>query len=151
MNQKTLKITLILSLLIGFSLVGCAPAAGPAELDAPEISPVENESQGERQPIVGMANPASVYCQGLGFKEERRENEKGQYGVCVFPDNTECDTWAFLSGKCGQEFSYCTQQGFDLDANDQSNISTCVFNDGSVCDEFSYFKGDCKPGEMFRE
>jgi putative hemolysin len=85
--------------------------------------------------------------QGLGFSEETRENEAGQYGVCIYEDGSECDTWDFLAGRCGQEHSYCSQQGFQLESSEESNIATCTFDDGSTCDEFGYFQGECKPGE----
>jgi putative hemolysin len=107
---------------------------------------VVDESKGEK-PMTGLANPASVYCQGLGYEEQTRENELGQYGVCIFPDGSECDTWDFLAGRCGQEYSYCSQQGFELMATEEGNIGTCVFDDGSTCTEFLFFEGDCEPGE----
>lgn len=68
-------------------------------------------SEPESQSAMGLPNPASVYCQGLGYREETRTNEDGQFGVCLFPDGSECDTWDFLSGRCGQQHSYCVQQG----------------------------------------
>ena len=40
-------------------------------------------------PPPGLANPASEYCLGLGFTEETRENDLGQYGICIFPDGSE--------------------------------------------------------------
>lgn len=107
---------------------------------------VVDEPKGE-EPVMGLANPASVYCQGLGYEEETRENELGQYGVCTFPDSSECDTWDFLAGRCGQEYSYCVQQGFELMATEDGNIGTCLFDDGSTCAEFLFFEGDCEPGE----
>lgn len=91
-----------------------------------------------------LANPASVYCQGLGYVEETRENELGQYGVCIFPDGSECDTWDFLAGRCGANQSYCAQQGYTLQAND-TNIGTCVFSESASCNEFEYFNGECQP------
>ena len=96
--------------------------------------------------MTGLAKPGSVYCQGLDFEEETRENELGQYGVCLFPDGTECDTWDTLAGRCGQERGYCIQQGFELKAPEDGDIGTCIFDDGSTCSEFIYFEGDCKPG-----
>ena len=39
----------------------------------------------------GLANPASVYCEGLGFELEMRSSEEGTYGVCVYPDGSECE------------------------------------------------------------
>ena len=96
-------------------------------------------------PVPGLANPASLYCQGQGYLEETRENELGQYGVCIFPDGSECDTWDFLAGRCGEEFSYCQQQGFVLQSEADQNIATCVFSDGSSCSELLYFQGECSP------
>jgi putative hemolysin len=52
----------------------------------------------------GRANPASVYCEEQGYTLEiRTDKDGGQYGVCVFPDGTECDEWAFFRGECGSQ------------------------------------------------
>jgi len=49
----------------------------------------------------GIANPASNYCVEQGGASETRTAEDGsQYGVCKFPDGSECDEWAFFRGKC---------------------------------------------------
>ena len=66
--------------------------------------------------------------------------------VCVFPDGTECEEWEFMSGRCGQEHSYCVQQGYTLEPG--ANGATCVFPDGSSCLEIDFFNGDCGPGEQ---
>lgn len=51
---------------------------------------------------IGMANPASVYCVQSGYALEIRTDDKGgQRGVCIFPDGTECEEWAFFRGECG--------------------------------------------------
>ena len=48
-----------------------------------------------------LANPAAVYCSEQGYTVEiRTDAEGGQYGVCIFPDGSECDTWAFYRGEC---------------------------------------------------
>ena len=53
-------------------------------------------------PQVGMANPASVYCVEQGFKSEIRTAADGsQSGVCIFPDGSECEEWAFFRNECG--------------------------------------------------
>lgn len=91
-----------------------------------------------------LPNPASVYCADQGYTLEMREGEGGQYGVCIFPDGTECDEWAFMRGECGVEWSYCAQQGYTLEVRD--GVATCVFDDGSACAEIDYFNGDCAPG-----
>jgi parallel beta-helix repeat protein len=63
---------------------------------------------------IGMANPAAVYCHELGYEYKIVDTDQGQKGVCIFPDKSECEEWEFLIGKCGQSYSYCTRQGYDL-------------------------------------
>jgi putative hemolysin len=53
------------------------------------------------EPDTGLANPASVYCEEQGYTLEARTDENGTYGVCIFPDGSECEEWAFFRGECG--------------------------------------------------
>jgi putative hemolysin len=49
-----------------------------------------------------IANPASVYCTQQGNKLEIRTAADGsQSGVCIFPDGSTCDEWAYYRGECG--------------------------------------------------
>ena len=49
----------------------------------------------------GIANPASAYCVEQGGTSEIRTAEDGsQYGVCSFPDGSECEEWTFFRGEC---------------------------------------------------
>src|SRR5258708_3524322 len=54
-----------------------------------------------RQAAPQLANPASQNCvkQGGLLKIERRP-DGGQYGVCIFTDNYQCEEWALLRGEC---------------------------------------------------
>jgi putative hemolysin len=53
-------------------------------------------------PQAGIPNPASVYCEQNGNKHEIRTAADGsQPGICVFPDGSECDEWAYFRGECG--------------------------------------------------
>jgi putative hemolysin len=53
-------------------------------------------------PQAGIPNPASVYCNEQGNKNEIRMAADGsQNGICVFPDGSECDEWAYFRGECG--------------------------------------------------
>ena len=53
-------------------------------------------------PQVNMPNPASVYCEQNGNKLEIQTAADGsQSGVCVFPDGSTCDEWAYFRGECG--------------------------------------------------
>ncbi|MGD0764680.1 MAG: C1 family peptidase, partial [Dehalococcoidia bacterium] len=60
---------------------------------------------------LGMANPAATYCTDLGYDYRIARTNNGDEGICVFPDGKECEEWAFLAGKCGQERSYCAKNG----------------------------------------
>jgi uncharacterized protein len=53
-------------------------------------------------PKANMPNPASVYCEQNGNKLEVHTAADGsQSGVCVSPDGSTCDEWAYFRGKCG--------------------------------------------------
>lgn len=52
-------------------------------------------------PNANMPNPASVYCEEHGGKLDiRTDAAGGQAGVCVFPNGSECDEWAYYRGEC---------------------------------------------------
>lgn len=49
-----------------------------------------------------MPNPASVYCEEQGNRLEIRTAADGsQTGICIFPDGSECDEWAYYRSECG--------------------------------------------------
>jgi putative hemolysin len=53
-------------------------------------------------PLVNMPNPASVYCEQNGNKLEIHTADDGsQSGICIFPDGSTCDEWAYYRGECG--------------------------------------------------
>jgi putative hemolysin len=99
----------------------------------------------------GVPNPASIYCQELGYKTEfRTDSSGGQYEVCIFPDGSECGTWDFLKGKCGQRFSCCEMKGSKIktEVKDMGTwkmeYAVCVLSDGSEFLEWEFFKERCK-------
>lgn len=56
------------------------------------LNPAEN---------AGLPNPASVFCEQNGGQLQIRTDINGaESGVCVFPDSSECDEWAFFRGEC---------------------------------------------------
>jgi putative hemolysin len=74
--------------LVSLILGACAPQGAQAP------TPTSEE--------VGLPNPASVYCEEQGNRLEIRTAEDGsQSGVCVFPDGSECDEWAYYRKECG--------------------------------------------------
>jgi hypothetical protein len=82
--------TLALIIFITFPILGfCFGRKYQSALDQIEISP-----------SVGMANPASVFCE----KQEGKtviisEKDGSQRGGCVFKDGRQCDEWQFFRTK----------------------------------------------------
>ena len=61
-----------------------------------------SESAATEIPQANIPNPASVYCEQNGNKLEIQTAADGsQSGVCVFPDGSTCDEWAYFRGECG--------------------------------------------------
>ncbi|MEI6697358.1 MAG: DUF333 domain-containing protein [Bacteroidota bacterium] len=61
---------------------------------------------------IGIENPSAAYVDFLGYKYESRKDSKGaEYGVCIFPDSSECQAWYFFRGICGEKYSYCALKG----------------------------------------
>jgi hypothetical protein len=55
-------------------------------------------------PQADMANPASVYCRQQGNVLEIRTAADGsQQGICIFPDGSSCEEWAYYRGECGPQ------------------------------------------------
>jgi uncharacterized protein len=54
-------------------------------------------------PNTGLANPASRNCVDKGGRLDiRKDDDSGEYGVCMFRDGTECEEWEFYRGECKQ-------------------------------------------------
>ena len=48
------------------------------------------------QKMIGMANPASVYCVEQGGESITKQNkDRSEYGICKFKDGKEVDEWEF--------------------------------------------------------
>ena len=48
------------------------------------------------QKMIGMANPASVYCVKQGGESITKQNKAGrEYGICKFKDGKEVEEWEF--------------------------------------------------------
>ncbi len=82
MSRKSL-LTLVV-LIIGVLSASCSPR------------------QVSSTPAANLPNPASVYCAQNGNKLEIRTAADGsQNGICVLPDRSICDEWAYFRGECG--------------------------------------------------
>ncbi len=69
---------------------------------SPYFAVQHNESTSTDLPQAGMPNPASVYCDQNGNTHEISTAADGsQSGICIFPDGSSCDEWAYFRGECG--------------------------------------------------
>ena len=67
---------------------------------APHVQPPG--SAATDMPQTNMPNPASVYCEQNGNTLEIHTAADGsQYGLCIFPDGSTCDEWAYFRRECG--------------------------------------------------
>ncbi len=86
----------------------------------------------ERGPLQSMRNPAAVYCSDLGYEYTVLEAADGsQRGICQMPNNTSCDAWELVEGRCGQEYNACAQRG--LGTVTQSRHDNPFTPDSAVC------------------
>jgi putative hemolysin len=99
-----------------------------------------------------VANPASQRCaQEGGTLQIEQRPDGGQFGVCVFTDNRQCEEWALFRVECpagGLRVTgyltpaarYCAITGGKYaDADD-----SCALPGGKVCNAEDYWGGSCK-------
>jgi putative hemolysin len=93
---KFIRIFLLVLIIIGIGLLLTQ------KLWVPKLVDMILASGGDSQSYqVGVANPASVYCEDQGGRSEIVNNPDGsQGGDCVFPDGSKCDEWAFFRKEC---------------------------------------------------
>lgn len=111
-------------------------------------------------PSAQLANPASVNCaqQGGTLTIDRRP-DGGQFGVCVFTDNYQCEEWALLRGECPKTglrvtgFAtaagrYCAITGGRYSVSSAPGVlperGTCALPTGKSCEAEAYFAGTCE-------
>jgi len=76
-------------------------------------------------PQAGMPNPASVYCEQNGYKLEIQTASDGsQSGVCVFPDGSTCDEWAYYRGECGPATQKSPTPAMTVEATTEASSGT---------------------------
>lgn len=107
---------------------------------------------------VGIANPASVNCEEKGgFLKIETRGDGGQFGVCYFDDNRQCEEWAMLHNKCPvgglkvtgyvtEAARYCVITGGEYRVTDETVIpeqGTCKLPNGNVCDVWDFYNGKC--------
>lgn len=115
----------------GIGIFCCVPGK-----EAPACTPLS--------PSGGSANPASAYCDELGYGQAPN-------GKCMLPNGVVCDEWAFYRGQCGQSSSFCEKHGGTLTnqttavGDSNQSYGLCTLPTGKTCteEEFSH-SCDCK-------
>ncbi len=132
-----------------------APCPASTTESATDSTPVTNSATAATtnpKPVT-LANPASQNCSQQGGKLEMRNNKQGQYGVCLFEDNRQCEEWALLRGDCpagglkitGYENDaqiYCAITGGTVE-NVGMGTPMCRRTDGTLCTAQANFDGQC--------
>ena len=113
----------------------------------------------QAQTRAAIANPASQHCVAQGGRLVlEKDGSGGQFGVCLFEDNRQCEEWALLRGQCpagGLRVTgyvtpaarYCAITGGSYTVTSASNSTTeegdCRLPDGRVCSAAAHFDGSC--------
>lgn len=142
--MKKFLFTILLIIILWGCIRGIRQKTDRLDFSSKE-NPTENQTS--------MANPASVNCLDKGGSLEMRENKKGQYWVCLFEDNRQCEEWALMKSDCpmgGMKVTwyetdaevYCAISGGEL-----SGVGTptpmCKRVDGTRCNAQANLDGDC--------
>jgi putative hemolysin len=163
MKHWSLLVMLALFAVIGALIaVSFAPAADLQTASQPvRQAAAAATTAPAAKPVIGMPNPASVFCEKNGGKLDiRKDATGGEAGMCVFPDKSECDEWAFFRGDCkpggkavigmaNPASVFCEKNGGKLDIRKDATggeIGMCVFPDKSECEEWAFYRDQCKPG-----
>ncbi|MCX5814250.1 MAG: DUF333 domain-containing protein [Proteobacteria bacterium] len=106
----------------------------------------------------GMANPASVNCINKGGTLSiQKRGDLGEYGICIFEDNRQCEEWAMFRGECpvgGVKITgyitpaakFCVITGGTYtptgDSGTEKEEGSCTFKN-NICDAWEYYNGKC--------
>ncbi len=59
-----------------------------------------------------LVNPASAYCDALGYTPLSSEDgQGGEVAACELPNGQVVDAWQFLVGNVASDYGYCARQG----------------------------------------
>jgi putative hemolysin len=130
-------------------VVLCALLAGCASMATDPMAPAPAQ----------RVNPASQLCVEKGGKVYIfKTGSGGEYGVCRFAGNRQCEEWAMLRGECPEggiriatdatpAARFCAITGGTYAVTAQRNTpgeqGTCRFPSGAECDARAYYDGRC--------
>ena len=107
------------------------------------------QDQPQQNPSVGIANPASVYCENHGGTLEiLTDANGGQFGMCYLPDGTNCEERAYMRGECWPD----TNSDFEewVTPGDDWEATVCTMEYAPVCAsvQVQCIKAPCPPVEQ---
>jgi len=121
------------------------------EAETPVESSQDQEQQVEDQLAepeeVGMANPASVYCQDQGGEYVAYQTEIGEAGYCQLPDGRVCEEWFFFNSS-GEECQPLVEDE-QADNFDQSQKQTETEVLNRLLEALDFFNQDSLQGSHF--
>ena len=142
----------IISVLLG---VAISVACTKTDTDSNSQSVTD---ENEKHPSY-LANPASANCVKNGGKVVvEKRGDGGEYGMCLFEDNRQCEEWALFRGNCpvgGIKVTgyatpagrYCAITGGEYtvtaNSNKENEQGACFFKNGVRCDVWEYYDGKC--------
>lgn len=98
-----------------------------------------------------LANPASVNCiEKGGTLQITKRGDGGEYGVCFFEDNRQCEEWALFYGNCPvggikvtgyttPQAVYCAIKGGEVSSDEKE----CTLPSGKTCSMDTLYNGTC--------
>jgi len=119
------------------------------------------------QPINGcMGSPDGCYCSDNGYTMSPTlyEPTGGEYALCIFSNETSCDSWAYFRGDCNTSNPnfqvYCTDNGGELSKKSvdwgdvegtlPAEYEVCT-TDGVECTENDYYTSQCNQDQTTSE
>lgn len=162
--KTIIKMNLVLTSIIlaaGCTLPNAAQKQQPIENQTQvQTETDKTTTQPQTNQTTQIANPASTNCIEKGGKLEMRMREGlGEYGVCYFEDNRQCEEWAMFRGECpvggvkvtgynSDAAAFCAITGGEyqiltgkLDGGQEQG--KCKLKNGKECDVWEYYKGNC--------
>ncbi len=141
----------ILSLIVAAALVlaACVPLPPVATSEPTSAAPGS----------AAIPNPASQNCIDKGGRLEiETRGDGGQFGVCYFEDNRQCEEWALMRRECPvggvkvtgyvtEAARFCAITGGEYAITGPSGAAdeqgTCKLPGGAACDAWDYYNGKC--------
>lgn len=107
-----------------------------------------NKITNKNQELMGIANPASIYCRENNWTLEIKEESEWQKGICTFSDGSSCEERAFFRGEC---FAWQkTTESPTQKESAQEEPTMCTMEYAPVCAKVQVecIKAPCNPIEQ---